>query len=339
MSEGLSERRLIERIRRGISHSPRVPVGIGDDAAVLTLAPGQFLLATTDLLMEEVDFRRRSASPYDIGWKAMAVNLSDIAAMGGTPRYALAAVALPEKFSVEEVDGLYDGMKALAGLHGVELVGGDTSASPDGMVITLTLLGEAARPILRSGAQPGDLLMVTGSLGLSAAGLALLEKSPQGVSSGDEEIALNAHRRPTPRIREGQWLSRDGTVHAMIDLSDGLATDLRHIADESKVSAVVKIDRLPIPPAVSRIAKASRRDPLALAVTGGEDFELLISVPPVREAEFLRRFADETGTALTVIGEVTAGPPKVEFLDGSGNPVELGEGYDHFANRPLRERR
>jgi thiamine-monophosphate kinase len=269
----------------------------------------------------------------------MAVNLSDIAAMGGTPRYALSALALPEKFSVEEVDALYDGMKTLAGLHGVELVGGDTSASPDGMVITLTLLGEAARPILRSGAQPGDLLMGTGSLGLSAAGLALLEQSLLGVSSEDEALVLNAHRRPTPRIREGQWLAREGTVHAMIDLSDGLATDLRHIANESKVSAVVRTDRLPIPAAVGRLAALARQDVLTFAVTGGEDFELLIAVAPGSEAELRRRFADETGTAITVIGEVAAGPPTVEFLDGRGQRVELGEGYDHFANRPRRERR
>ena len=334
MSVGeLGERPLIQRIRRSVARrAPGVSVGIGDDAAVLTLTPGQCLLATTDLLIEEVHFRRRSASPYEIGWKAMAVNLSDIAAMGGIPRYALIALALPPELSVEEFDELYRGMTALAELHEVELVGGDTCASPHGLVLNLTLLGEAKTPILRSGARPGDLLAVTGSLGLSAAGLALLEKSPQGLSSDDRKSALTTHLCPTPRTREGQWLQGRGVVHAMIDLSDGLATDAGHIATESKVGVTVRVDLLPIPPAVRRIAEATGQDPVALAVTGGEDYELLLTVTPDSLPELSRQLLNETGTPLTVIGEVTAGEPTVKFIDARGQAMNFGEGFDHFSS-------
>jgi thiamine-monophosphate kinase len=307
-------------------------VGIGDDAAVLTTSPGQCLLATTDLLIEEVHFRRRSASPYEIGWKAMAVNLSDIAAMGGVPRYALIALALPPELSVEEVDDLYRGMTALAALHDVELVGGDTCASPHGLVLSLTLLGEASAPVLRSGARPGDLLALTGSLGLSAAGLALLEQSPREVLPDDRELALTAHRRPTPRTREGQWLQGRGVVHAMIDLSDGLATDAGHIATESGVSVTVRVDLLPISPPVRRIAEATGHDPVALAVTGGEDYELLLTLAPDSSPEVGRHFLNETGTPLTVIGEVLAGDPVVKFVDAHGQVLTFGEGFDHFSS-------
>jgi thiamine-monophosphate kinase len=337
MSRQLGERPLIQRIRRGVlPPSSRVQVGIGDDTAVLTTAPGQFLLATTDLLIEEVHFRRSSASCFDIGWKAMAVNLSDIAAMGGTPRYALIALALPRTFLVEDVDELYAGLHALAKLHDVELVGGDTSASRNGIIINVTLLGESSHPILRRGARPGDVLAVTGSLGLSAAGLAVLENPNPRVSPEDLNLARSAHLRPTPRLKEGQWLEQEG-AHAMIDLSDGLATDLGHIASESAVSAAVQLDRLPVSQTVRRIAAAIGQDPLSLAVTGGEDYELLVALPPSGELELSHRFLQETGTPLTVIGRAQAGEPKIEFLDGSGRRVEFGEGFDHFASRSSSE--
>ena len=241
-----TERRLIEIIRRAARRAPAVRVGIGDDCAVLEPAAGSLLLATTDLLIEDVHFRRRWATPTDIGWKSLAVNVSDIAAMGGRPRWGLIALACPEAVTVEEAEAFYTGVQALATEHDVAIVGGDTSSSPRGWVVNVTLLGEAVRaPIVRSTARVGDVIAVTGSLGRSAAGLALLEANPAPAGVGGDARAdvTSAHLRPRPRTREGLWLSEAGGVTSMIDLSDGLATDLGHLCEESGTGA--RVDQWP----------------------------------------------------------------------------------------------
>jgi thiamine-monophosphate kinase len=202
-----TEQRLIEIIRRAVRKAPGVRVGIGDDCAVLEPASGSLLLATTDLLIEDVHFRRRWATPEDIGWKSLAVNLSDIASMGGRPRWALIALACPETVEVEEAQAFYAGVQLLASEHDVVVVGGDTAASPGGWIVNVTLLGDAARaPITRSTANVGDVVAVTGSVGRSAAGLALLEAGPAhvDVAAGAGADVIAAHLRPRPRTREGQ---------------------------------------------------------------------------------------------------------------------------------------
>lgn len=344
----LGERGLIRRIRDAVGSSgPGVVTGIGDDAAVLRLADGAALLATTDLLLEDIHFRRRYAEPRDIGWKAMAVNLSDIAAMGGTPRFALVALACPAETETEAIDAFYDGMQQAAAPHGVVIVGGDTCASPDGWIVNVTLLGELARPPrLRSGARPGDSLAVTGTLGESAAGLALLEATAAGGSGAATgaakpgcpsldkntlEAVSRAHLRPLARVAEGRWLGGSAEVHAMIDLSDGLVTDLRHLAAESGVGARVHLDRLPISPAVRRVAAALRRDPVELAVRGGEDYELLLAADPAALPELSAGLQAATRTPLTVIGEVVDAAAGVQFLNARGEPEPLGEGFEHFS--------
>lgn len=335
----LGERELIRRIRRsGVAAggSPGVEVGMGDDTAVLAVPRGHRLLATTDLLIEDVHFRRRSASPADIGWKALAVNLSDIAAMGGVPRWALVALAVPAGTDVEAVDAFYDGMGQAAAPHGVTVVGGDTSASPGGWMINVTLLGtHPGAPRLRSEARAGDAVAVTGSLGASAAGLSVLELGPDragaaGLAPGAVAEIVATHRRPRARVAEGRWLGEAPGVHAMIDCSDGLATDLEHICRESGVGARVRLDRVPVAAATLAAARALGRDARDWAVGGGEDYELLLTC----EADAAERLASglpaATGTSLTVIGHIEGPAGRVVFVDADDEPVAVRSGYEHF---------
>jgi len=339
----LTERALIASIRRRAAladdSSAAVRVGIGDDCAVLEPSAGSLLLATTDLLIENVHFRRRYAEPADVGWKALAVNLSDIASMGGRPRWSLVALACPADTRPEEVEAFYDGALALAAEHSVTVVGGDTSASPAGWIVNVTLLGETARtPVLRSTARAGDIVAVSGSLGRSAAGLAVLERSaPPDAPADLLADATAAHLRPRPRVKEGQWLAAAGGVTAMIDLSDGLATDLAHIAEESGVAARVDMSRLPVDPSTRAVARALGRDPLAWATGGGEDYELLLTCEPLALARLTEGLARATGAHLTSIGEIVRGAGAVHFVDAEGHEVPVAAGFEHFVTGRRRE--
>jgi len=333
----LGERGLIARVRaRAPEVAPGTRVGIGDDTAVLDVRPGSALLATTDLVIEDVHFRLTTASPRDVGWKALAVNMSDIAAMGGRPRWALVALAVPSTTPVAEVDAFYEGLDEAASPHGVLVVGGDTSASPDGWMINVTVLGEhPGVPRLRSMARAGDAIAVTGSLGRSAAGLALLEAGcPIALEPALAAGLTSAHLRPIARVREGQWLATQEAVHALMDCSDGLATDLGHICRESRVGARISLDRVPVDDAVREAASALGQDALAWAIGGGEDYELLVT----GDAETLPALAEAlqraTGTRLTLIGEIAAGPPEITWLDERGAPVPMAAGFEHFHDSP-----
>lgn len=333
---GPGELELIRLIRRTVARGPAegVETGIGDDAAVLVPRPGTRLLATTDLLVEDVHFRRDWASPFDIGWKAMAVNLSDIAGKGGRPLWALVGLALPSPADPEEVEALYEGMAQAAAPHGVAIVGGDTSTSPRGWFINVTLLGaHDGSPRLRSGAKPGDAVAVTGTLGRSAAGLAALEAGrPRlgAVRPPALEAVTTAHLRPTARVAEGRWLGAAAGVHAMMDCSDGLATDLGHVCRESGVGARIRLDRLPVDPGVRDVAAALGADGLSWATSGGEDFELLLTCDPTCVEALGDGLRRATGTALTVIGEIDALTAGLTFLDAGGLPVAMPAGYEHF---------
>jgi thiamine-monophosphate kinase len=315
-----------------------VETGIGDDTAVLLPLPGARLLATTDLLVEDVHFRRAWASPFDIGWKAMAVNLSDIAGKGGRPLWALVGLALPAPADPAEVESLYEGMRQAAAAHGVAIVGGDTSMSPGGWFVNVTLLGEhEGSPRLRSGATPGDAVAVTGTLGRSAAGLAALEAGRArlgAVRPATLETVTAAHLRPTARVAEGRWLGAAAAVHAMMDCSDGLATDLGHICRESRVGARVELDRLPVDPAAREVAGALGADALSWATSGGEDFELLLTCDPASVDALRDGLGRAVGTALTVVGEVEAFnalEAGVTFLGAGGLRVAIPAGYEHFS--------
>jgi thiamine-monophosphate kinase len=330
----LGELGVIARIRTAVGKtaSTGVRTGIGDDTAVLAVTAGTSLLATTDLLVEDIHFRRTWASPADIGWKAMAVNLSDIASMGGVPRWALVAAALPGSVEVHEVDALYAGLLDAAAPHGVTIVGGDTSSSRLGWTINVTLLGEhAGTPKLRSTAAPGDVVAVTGSLGRAAAGLALLESgSAATLSTRTQDALTRAHLRPTPRLAEGRWLGEQSAVHAMMDLSDGLTTDLGHICRESDVGARIGLELLPTSPAVREAASALGKDPLEWTAAGGEDYELLLTCDPDVVDRLAEGLLAATGTALTAIGRIERREASVTYVDARGEPVLLRSGYQHF---------
>jgi thiamine-monophosphate kinase len=335
----LGERELIRRIRRsGVAAggAPGVEVGIGDDTAVLSVPSGHHLLATTDLLIEDVHFRRATATPADIGWKALAVNLSDIAAMGGQPCWALVALAVPAETTVDAVDAFYEGMAEAAAPHRVTVVGGDTSASPGGWMVNVTLLGlHPGAPRLRSHARGGDAVAVTGTLGASAAGLYALEFGlDRARDAGLAQVRLaeltRAHLRPRARVAEGRWLGQASGVHAMMDCSDGLATDMGHIGRESGVGARIRLDRVPIAPAARDAARALGQDVQEWAVAGGEDYELLLTCDPAAVEPLAVGLAEATGTSLTVIGRIEGPVGEVVFVDREDAPVSMREGYEHF---------
>lgn len=330
----LGERGLIARARRRLPPPPPdVLVGIGDDAAAIAW-PGGTLLLTTDTLIEDVHFRLRTTPLRALGQKALAVNLSDIAAMGGEPRFALLALALPPTASVADVDELYAGLCDMADRHGVALVGGDTCTDPDRLVLTLTVAGRVdGAPVRRSGARAGDVILVTGTLGAAAGGLSLLDREPGGATPPVPDAVaaplLAAHRTPIPRVAEGRAARAAGAT-AMIDLSDGLATDLGHIAEESGVGAQVRLAALPVAEATRRAAGLLGESAWSWAVSGGEDYELCLTARADQATEVAARIMAETGTPVTPIGDVRPAADGVRFVDERGRPVEVRAGFEHF---------
>ncbi len=291
---------------------------IGDDCAVLPKDPENDLVVTVDMLVEDVDFRLRWATPEQIGHKALAVSLSDVAAMGGVPKWSLLSIAVPESlWNSDFPKRFYDGYCAVAERFGVEVAGGDISRSPDKFVVDSFVGGEVGRgrAILRSGARAGDLICVSGSLGGASAGLAALERG---------ESAEFAARllTPEPRVELGRRLFETGLVTAMIDLSDGLSGDLKHICDMSRVGASIELGSIPVDPVVDRVF-SEKNDRLKCVLDGGEDFELLFSVSP----DFpVARFKDE----VSVIGTITANKEIMELTDGNRSFPLNPESFRHF---------
>ncbi len=318
---------LIERLRHLVpAAGPGVVIGIGDDAAVVQLS-GQ-VLATCDVQVEGVHFTRDLCAPPDIGWRALAVNLSDIAAMGGTPRYALASLLLPPETPVRVLDGIYAGLAEIASSYGVVVVGGNISRTPGTLGIDVTLLGDAGRVLSRTGARPGDGIWVTGAVGKAAAGLYLLRHPEVRVPGGDALAA--AYRRPVPRVGAGQTLAGMEAVTAMIDTSDGTARDLLHVADASGVGVRLDLGRLPLDPGIVAAARAAGRDPEVWALGGGEDYELLFTAGPGFDVP-AAGLGRTTGVPVTRIGDVLR-PDDGRWAvgrDGTRVPL-LPAGWDHF---------
>lgn len=330
---------LIRKIRnRMIFKNQSVILGIGDDACALKFPPGNVVLATTDMLLENVHFNLSIANPVDIGVKAMAANISDIAAMGGTPLYCLIALALPRETEVKFIDDFFTGLTHMGDKYNVKIVGGDTCLSPKGFIVNLTLLGYCEKKYIltRSGAKPGDAIAVSGSIGLSAAGLEALNKKFDKIKNHQIpekyiKNAVQAHLHPEPRVTLGGLLSHSGVVHSAIDISDGLVTDLNHICEESKAGARIWIDSLPISKATRKIAAAARVNPLKFACSGGEDYELLITFEgDSKGKEIIENIAVDSGTNISIIGEIVNEQEGISFLDKEGRKIEVEMGFNHF---------
>jgi thiamine-monophosphate kinase len=292
----IGEVKFIQTIKKLLSsHDPDVLCGIGDDAAVLNLS-GKKILFTVDALLEKVHFTWRTTTPYFLGRKSLAVNLSDIAAMGGKPRWAVVSLALPPRTKLETVREFYRGLRDCSRDFGVEIVGGDTDHSPDGWKITVALIGEAKNVVYRKGAKVGDWVWVTGEIGRVA-----------------------ARQNPTPRVREGQALGICSCASSMIDVSDGLLLDLEHLCEASGVGAKIYANQIPL-----------KNTSLELALTGGEDYELLFTAP-LQNKNKIQKLFKRLGTPVTPIGEIVSKREKIRVLDRKGKIIEMRrKGYTHF---------
>ncbi|MBW2038794.1 MAG: thiamine-phosphate kinase [Deltaproteobacteria bacterium] len=316
---------LIKVIKGLADKGEGVVMGIGDDVAVLKSSSGKLLLVTTDILLQEVHFRLEFIDPYHLGRKALGVNLSDIAGCGGVPRAFLVSLVIPPEEEVSLVQALYQGMMEVAAEFGVSLVGGDTSRG-EGLLISITLLGEGeeGQILYRHGAKAGDQIFVTGTLGDAALGLKMLKK---GKRDGGP---VQRHVTPTPRIKEGREIARRALATSMIDISDGLLADLGHIVEASRVGGEIWLSRLPLSEEYREGIEEYSSDSYLLALTGGEDYELLFTSPPGREEE-VRELAKELGTPITPIGEIVEASQGIKVYGEDGRKYSIKEiGHDHF---------
>jgi thiamine-monophosphate kinase len=345
----VGERVLLRHLRSRIPQGPGVLIGIGDDAAAVETGP--VTLVTTDALVEGVHFERAWGPVHLVGRKALTVNLSDIAAMAGIPRYAVVNLCLPADTTVRFVDDVYDGLLERAADVGVTIVGGNVAATPGPFTIEVTLLGTGDRLLRRQGAQAGDLVVVTGTLGAAAAGLHFLLAGTRFGAEGIMEEAgpwagevpqslmtcIRAQLDPTPPLAFARALAEHDLVHAAMDLSDGLSGDLLTMCQESDASAWVDASRLPVDPCATQLEKEGGADPFTLALHGGEDYQLLMAVPPDR-LDALRDVAIVWDLPLTSVGEFGPGPPELRMKFGETLRRLRPMSHEHF-KEPGREKR
>lgn len=316
----------------------RIIAGIGDDCAIIKQKNSEEVeLVTTDMLVEEVHFSLKTTSAEQLGYKSLAVNLSDIAAMGGVAESAFLCLALPGEFEVEWVDAFFRGFGSLAKEHSVLLLGGDLSASPSHLFISVCVIGkgQANQIKRRNGVCRGDLICVTGWLGESGAGLKLLQNPSLAtkLNGSITEPLVKAHLMPRPHLKEGLWLSQQKEVHAMMDISDGIASDLRQMAEASLITCHVRLDHLPLSPPLQQAAKVLGWDTLELAACGGEDYCLLVAVAPEAYSSLNADFQQRFGRPLQCIGEAVSEGSTVEYSK-QGKPVDLSiKGFDHFTRK------
>jgi thiamine-monophosphate kinase len=328
-STGIAELSLIEAIAAELSdHGSQVLRGIGDDAAVVRARP--ICVTSVDAAVDGVHFRMGGGwmGPREVGWRSLAAALSDIAAMGADPGEAYLTLAIPPGMDEADALAVVRGAHELAARHGTSIAGGDVVSAPV-LMVAVTVVGWADSPellVAREGAQPGDLVGVTGRLGGAGAALAMLEA---GVSADSATLnaGLKRLRTPEPRLAEGRALAASG-AHAMIDVSDGIATDAAHLGRASGVRLRIELDALPVQAGVGRAARISGVDAVRLAATAGEDYELCACVEPARRADVEHALGEAGGVGIAWVGEVLAGPPGATFVDAGGNEREL-HGFEH----------
>ncbi|WP_438444692.1 thiamine-phosphate kinase [Gorillibacterium sp. sgz5001074] len=342
---GLDEFGLIRMLTSGRTPSGAdtgsgVAVGIGDDAAVLNGRPGRQWVVSCDTMVQEIHFKPETMTYGAIGFKAMASNISDMAAMGAEPRFAVIALSVPKEVPEERLRELYDGLYECADRYGVAIVGGDTTGHPGGLTVTVTVIGEveAGRALLRSSAKPGDTVFVTGPLGLSAGGLdALLRRGGSAYdASGMPEHwipLVQAHQRPLPQVEAGRILAESGLGRALNDVSDGLASEAWELAEASRCTLLLEEASLRITPELARYGQEAGRDPLEWMLYGGEDYQL-VGTAVAADYVLLEELFAERGLALHAVGQALPtenGEPGVLLRRRDGSLTPLGKrGYNHF---------
>lgn len=307
--------------------------GIGDDCAVIPQSDSYSLLVTTDMLIENIHFLRKDISPKNLGYKSLAVNLSDIAAMGGLPEYAFLSVAFPANLNTAWLEEFAVGFQELANKYNVLLLGGDTNKSSNDIVVSVTVIGRVKNEFLkkRSAAQLGDVICVTDFLGDSAAGLqAILESLPR-----DSEIdyLIDRHYKPKPAVEEGLWLSEHPSVHAMMDVSDGIDSDLKRIMENSDCGVIVQVENIPISSTLEKMSRDYNFNSVVKAITGGEDYCLLLTIESSSFEQLKAQFQEKFGRPLYRIGTVTTKDNGLVYRD-KGTALKMNaNGYDHFKKR------
>lgn len=305
-------------------------MGIGDDCAILPIDDKECYVVSTDLLVEDVHFKRNEIDSSELGHKSLAVNLSDIAAMGAAPRFSFLSIAVPDSMSVESLDQFMVGYHALSKKYGVPLMGGDTTKSPDKLIINVAVVGQGKRDDmrLRSMAEEGDVICVSGHLGESAAGLKFVLEHHRR-----DDLALYMiakHHCPEPRITEGLWLASQKGVNAMMDISDGVASDLLHILEASNKAAILHVDKIPASKQLQKLCQQKQWSEHVFTMAGGEDYELLFTVKASAFKQISEDFMMQFNKPLFAIGSVLQGDPKIEWQDKGQVVLRDDKGFNHF---------
>ncbi len=323
---------LIKRLSRGaVVRKENIIRSIGDDAAVFRAYPEEVILFTTDMLVERIHFLKKATSGYNLGYKSLAVNLSDIAAMGGNAREAFCSIAIPKAVDIEFVENIYEGMKTLAAEFNVNLLGGDTTSSKIDLIINVSVIGSAPENeiLYRNRAQCGDKIFTTGFLGESRAGCFLITNDIQACFKGCETLKAS-HFLPRPYLKEGKFLARQKGVHAAIDISDGLSSDLEHILEESGKGAQIFADTIPISQDLKNFCRQFSFDPVQFALSGGEDYALLFTVSSDNAEKVKKNYEKIFPRPIYELGVITeTNNMELVFSDGTVQQI-LPKGWDHF---------
>lgn len=322
----------IEKISRGCLIRPsRIIKSIGDDAAAFTTNPNEISLITTDLMVERIHFLRHAISGYELGHKSLAVNLSDIAAMGGTACEAFVSIAIPQDCALDYLEAVYDGMKKLAQRFEVNILGGDTTASKADLVINVAVYGTVAPHdmLCRNAARPGDIIFSTDFLGDSKAGLHLILNTLPADSAALQRL-IRSHLLPEPHLKEGRFLAQQSGIRAAIDNSDGLSSDIGHIVAQSGVGAILYADRLPVSRDLKSFCKKFNFDPIEYALSGGEDYNLLCTVSPQKADAVAQNFQKAFGRPLFRIGEIIDDERLDIMLPDNTSRAVVSTGWNHF---------